>query len=214
MAARIEQLEQRLTTMASFQHRSHLGGKVPTSYGGDDLFYMASVAQIEAFVAVTRGVTQALEPHGATMELDPQRGEAGRQARLPQSFLLSQVVRIPSMVPTPPIEPTVRPAASTSRVVDTYVSSSAVSRMVTSVLGSPSFLANDFMASGVDLAHVFRLVATLCERGSVVATNAEVCEGVNVGQPVARDVAVEQPMISSVDSPWQATTTKMDTLPV
>ncbi len=52
MVARIEQLEQRLATMASFQHRSHSGGEAPTSYGGDDLFYMASVAQIEAYVAV------------------------------------------------------------------------------------------------------------------------------------------------------------------
>jgi hypothetical protein len=43
--------------MASFQHRSHSGGEAPTSYGGDDLFYMASVAQIEASVVVTRGVT-------------------------------------------------------------------------------------------------------------------------------------------------------------
>jgi hypothetical protein len=43
--------------------------------------------------------------------------------------------------------------------------------------------------------------------------SAKVCEGVNVGQPVAGDVAVEQPMISSVDSPWQAAATKMDALP-
>jgi hypothetical protein len=39
---------------------------------------MASVAQIEAFVAVTRGVIRASEPRGATVELDPQRGEAGK----------------------------------------------------------------------------------------------------------------------------------------
>ncbi len=71
MAAKIEQLEQRLATMASFQHRSHSRGKVPTSYGGDDLFYMASVAQIEVSVAVTRGVTRASKPRGATVELDP-----------------------------------------------------------------------------------------------------------------------------------------------
>ncbi len=64
MAARIKQLEERLATMASFQHRSHLGGEVPTSYGVDDLFYMASVAQIEASVVVMRGVTQASEPCG------------------------------------------------------------------------------------------------------------------------------------------------------
>jgi hypothetical protein len=52
-------------------------------YGGDDLFYMASVAQIEASIAVTRGVIQALEPRGATVELDPQRGEASKEAKLP-----------------------------------------------------------------------------------------------------------------------------------
>jgi hypothetical protein len=52
--------------------------------------------------------------------------------------------------------------------MDMNVSSSAMSRMVTLVLGSPSFLANDFIASGVDLARVFRLTATLCERGNVV----------------------------------------------
>ncbi len=202
MAAKIEQLEQRLATMASFQHRSHSGGEAPTSYGGDYLFYMVNVAQIEAFVIVMRGVTRALEPRGATVELDPQKVESSRQARLPQSFLLSEVVRTPSMVPTPPIELTMGLAASTSRVVDTDVSSSAVSQMVTSVLGSPSFSANDLMVSGIDLARVFRLTATLCECGSVVATSAEICEGVDVGQHVAGDVVVEQPVISSVDSPW------------
>jgi hypothetical protein len=67
MVARIEQLEQRLVTMASFQHRSHSGGEAPTSYGGDDLFYMANVAQIEAFVVMMRGITQASKPCGATV---------------------------------------------------------------------------------------------------------------------------------------------------
>jgi hypothetical protein len=71
IATRIEQLEQRLATMASFQHRSHSRGEAPTSYGGDDLFYMASVAQIEVSVVVTRGITRASEPCGATVELDP-----------------------------------------------------------------------------------------------------------------------------------------------
>jgi len=147
------------------------------------------------------------------MELDPHRGEAGKQARLPQSFLLSEVVRTPSMVPTPPIEPTMEPTTSTSRVVDTDISLSVVSRMVTSMLGSPTFSANDLMASGVDLTRVFRLAATLCECGSVVATSAEVCEGVDVGQLVVGDVVVEQPVVSGVDSPWQAAAAKMDALP-
>jgi hypothetical protein len=54
------------------------------------------------------------------------------------------------MVPTPPIESTVGPVTSTSHVVDTDVSLSVVSRMATSVLGSPSFSASDLMASRVD----------------------------------------------------------------
>jgi len=117
------------------------------------------------------------------------------------------------MVPTPPIKPTMGPEALTSRVVDTDVSLSVMSRMVISVLGSPSFSASDLMASKVDLAHVFWLTATLCERGSVVVTSVEVCKGVDVGQPVAGDVALEQPVILGVDSPWQVATSKMDTLP-
>jgi hypothetical protein len=117
------------------------------------------------------------------------------------------------MVFTPPIESIVGPVASTSRVVDTNVSLSAMLRMATLVLGSPSFSASDLMASKVDLAPIFRLVATLCECGSVVFTSAEVCEGVDVGQPVVGDVVVEQFMISGVDSPWQVAMAKMDTLP-
>jgi hypothetical protein len=57
--------------MASLQHRSHSRDKASTSYGGDDLSYMASVAQIEAPVVVTRGITRTSKPRGATMELDP-----------------------------------------------------------------------------------------------------------------------------------------------
>ncbi len=78
MAARIKQLEQRLITMASLQHRSHSRGEASTSYGGDDLSYMASVTHIEASIAMTRGVIRTSEPRGATMELNPQRGEAGK----------------------------------------------------------------------------------------------------------------------------------------
>jgi hypothetical protein len=63
------------------------------------------------------------------------------------------------------------------------------------------FRPNDLMALGVDLVPIFWLVATLRERGSVATTSAEVCEGVDVGQPVAGDVTMEQPVISSVDSP-------------
>jgi hypothetical protein len=64
--------------MASLQHQSHSQGKASTSYGGDDLSYMANVAQSEASVVVTRGIIRASEPRGATVELDPQRGEVGK----------------------------------------------------------------------------------------------------------------------------------------
>jgi hypothetical protein len=40
-----------------------------------------------------------------------------------------------------------------------------------------------------------------------------VCEGVDVGQLVVGDVVVEQPVVSGVDSPWQAAAAKMDALP-
>jgi hypothetical protein len=39
-----------------------------------------------------------------------------------------------------------------------------------------------------------------------------VCEGVDVGQLVVKDVVVEQPVILGVDSPWQVAATKMDAL--
>jgi hypothetical protein len=84
--------------------------------------------------------------------------------------------------------------------------------MATSVLGSPSFSASDLMASGIDLAPIFWLASTLCERGNVATTSAEVCDDVDMGQHVARDVAMEQPLISGVDSPWQVTVAKMDAL--
>jgi hypothetical protein len=113
--------------MASLQHRSHSRGEASTSYGGDDIFYMANVVRIEVSVVMMKGVTQASEPRGATVELDPQRGDVSTHAKLPQSFLLFEVVRTPSMVPTPPIEPKVGPTALTSCVVDMDVSLSAVS---------------------------------------------------------------------------------------
>ncbi len=54
-----------------------------------------------------------------------------------------------------PIELTMGPTALTSRVVDTNVSLNAMSRMATSLLGSPSFSASDLMVSRIDLALIF-----------------------------------------------------------
>ncbi|OAE18359.1 hypothetical protein AXG93_2727s1250 [Marchantia polymorpha subsp. ruderalis] len=65
MAARIEQLEQRLAPMAG------LGASTSTSYEAEDFSYLASAAQVEASVVVSKGGARTLEPHVATMELDP-----------------------------------------------------------------------------------------------------------------------------------------------
>ncbi|OAE22971.1 hypothetical protein AXG93_2717s1010 [Marchantia polymorpha subsp. ruderalis] len=146
MAARIEQLEQRLAAMASS------GASTSISYEEEDFSYLASAAQVEASVAVTRGVARALEPRGATGELDPQRGEGGRQARLPQSFLLSEVGRTSSIRPVPLSDLSGRTETSTSRVVDTDTPSSAVTRMASSVMKSPLFSSTELIDSGIDLA--------------------------------------------------------------
>ncbi|BBN09580.1 hypothetical protein Mp_4g20850 [Marchantia polymorpha subsp. ruderalis] len=169
MAARIELLEQRLAAMVG------LGASTSTSYEGEDFSYLASAAQVEASVA----------PRGATVELDPQTGEGGRQSRLPQSFLLSEVL--------------------TSSVVDADVLSSAVMRVTTSVLRSPLFSATELMDSGIDLARVFRVLATSCERGRVTATSAEI-----------REDMVEEPSSTSImfeETTWQAATARMKSLP-
>ncbi|OAE32065.1 hypothetical protein AXG93_2278s1450 [Marchantia polymorpha subsp. ruderalis] len=102
MTARIEQLEQRLADMAG------LGASTSTSYEGEDFFYLASVAQVEASVAVIIGGVCTSESRGATVELDPQRDEGGRYSKLPQSFLLSEVGRSSSMRPAPSSDTAVR----------------------------------------------------------------------------------------------------------
>ena len=79
--------------------------------------------------------------------------------------------------------------------------------MATSVLESRLFLASELMASGVELAPVFRLAATLCERGPVSAKSAEVCEDVAV------EPSSEPKVVSSTDNTWHAAAARMDALP-
>ncbi|PTQ40682.1 hypothetical protein MARPO_0038s0037 [Marchantia polymorpha] len=199
MAARIEQLEQRLAAMATS------GASTSTSYVEEYFPYLASAAQVEASVAVTRGAARALEPRGATGELDPQRGEGGRQARLPQSFLLSEVGSTSSMRPVPPSDLSGRTETSTSRVVDTDTPSSAVTRMASSVMRSPLFSAMELIDSGINLARVFRAAATLCERGSITATSAE------IGETIGEELSSTTPL--NDESTWQAAAARMESLP-
>ena len=112
----------------------------------------------------------------------------------------------PSMVLTRSIEPMVRLEASTSCIVD-MDASNAVSRIATLVLEASLFLATKLMALGVDLALVFREAATMCERGSVIASSAKVHEGVAVEHPLVGDVAL------SSDTTWHAVAARMDALP-
>ncbi|BBN19983.1 hypothetical protein Mp_8g15430 [Marchantia polymorpha subsp. ruderalis] len=155
-----------------------LGASTSTSYKGEDFSYLASAAQ---------------------------RGEGGRQSRLPQSFLLSEVGSSSSMRPAPPSDTRVRTEVLTSFVVNADVPSSAVMRMATSVLRSPLFSATELIDSGIDLARVFRVAATSCEHGRVAATSAEI-----------REDTVEDPSSMSAlfeETTWQAAAARMESLP-
>ncbi|BBN15717.1 hypothetical protein Mp_7g00220 [Marchantia polymorpha subsp. ruderalis] len=185
MAARIEQLEQRLAAMAG------MGASTSTSYEEEDFSYLAGAAQVEASVAVTRGGAHTSEPRSAT-------------SILPQSFLLSKVGSSSSMRPAPPSDTRVRTEVLTSSVVDADLPSNAVMRMATSVLRSPLFSATELMNSGIDLARVFWVAATSCERGRVAATSAEI-----------REDTVEDPSSTSTlfeETTWQAAAARMEFL--
>ncbi|PTQ28729.1 hypothetical protein MARPO_0156s0026, partial [Marchantia polymorpha] len=183
MAARIEQLEQRLAAMAGTRASSS------TFHEGENFPYLASAAQVKASVAVTRGAARALEPRGATGELDPQR-EVGSTS---------------SMTPVPPSDLSGRTETSTSRVMDTDTPSRAVTRMASSVMRSPLFSTMELMDYGIDLARVFRAAAMLCERGSITATSTE------IGETIGEELSSTTP--SSDESTWQAAAARMESLP-
>ncbi|PTQ33208.1 hypothetical protein MARPO_0091s0058, partial [Marchantia polymorpha] len=109
------------------------------------------------------------------------------------------------MRPAPPSDTRVRTEVLTSSVVDADVPSSAVMRMVTSVLQSPLFSATELIDSSIDLARVFRVAATSCERGRVAATSAEI-----------REDTIEDPSSTSTlfeETTWQAVAARMESLP-
>lgn len=59
-----------------------LGPSTSTSYEAEDFYYLASAAQVEASIAVTRGGACTSEPRGATLEFDPHMGKGGHQVKL------------------------------------------------------------------------------------------------------------------------------------
>ncbi|PTQ43569.1 hypothetical protein MARPO_0024s0079, partial [Marchantia polymorpha] len=153
------------------------GASSSTFHEGEDFPYLASATQ----------------PRGATGELDPKRGEDG------------QVGNTSSMRPVPPSDLSGRTETSTSRVVDTDTPASAVTRMASSVMISPLFSTMELMDSWIDLARVFRAAATLCERGSITATSAE------IGETIGEKLSSTTPL--SDESTWQAAAARMESLP-
>jgi hypothetical protein len=126
---------------------------------------------LEAF-AHTRSQTVAPKeaPRGASPSLDPQRGEGNKQARLPESFTLGEVVPTSSMVP--PIRMRVPSAKVAQGGAESVEAPRVVSAAAARVYQAPLF--STAMVSRADFSPtvVFKMVATMCERGSSTATNA------------------------------------------
>jgi hypothetical protein len=125
---------------------------------------------LEVF-ANTRSQTAAPKdtPRGASSNLDPQHGEGNRQARLPESFTLEEMVPTTSMVYPSRVE------ASSNRPSQRGAKPSKASGVVQEV-ASLIYQASLFSAAMVshsdfNPAAVFKRATTICESGhSTVAT--------------------------------------------
>jgi hypothetical protein len=126
---------------------------------------------LEAF-AHTRSQTAAPKeaPRGASSSLDPQRGEGNKQARLSESFILGEVVPTSSMVP--PIRVRVPSAKIIQGGAEPVEAPGVVSEAAARVCQAPLFSAAMVSRADFSPAVVFKMVATMCERGSSTATNA------------------------------------------
>jgi hypothetical protein len=130
---------------------------------------------LEAFVYTRSQTTAPKEaPRGASLSLDPQRGEGNKKARLPESFTLGEVVSTSSMVP--PIRVRVPSAKITQGGTESVEAPGVVGEAAARVYQAPLFSAA--MVSRADFcpAAVFQIVATMCEQGSSTATNAKKTE--------------------------------------
>jgi hypothetical protein len=126
---------------------------------------------LEAF-AHTRSQTAAPkeDPCGASPSLDPQRGEGNKQARLPKSFPLGEVVPTSSMVP--PIRVRVPSAKFAQGGAESVEAPGVVTEAAARVYQAPLFSAGMVSQADFSPVVVFKMVATMCERGSSTATNA------------------------------------------
>jgi hypothetical protein len=126
---------------------------------------------LEAFAHTwSQTVAPKEAPRGASPSLDPQRGEGNKQARLPESFTLGEMVPTFSMVP--PIRmrvPSAKVAQGGAELVEAPgVVSAAAARVYQALLFSAAMVSRADFSPAV----VFKMVATMCERGRSTATNA------------------------------------------
>jgi hypothetical protein len=125
---------------------------------------------VEVF-ANTRSQTAAPKdtPRGASSNLDPQRGEGNRQAQLPKSFTLEEMVQTTSMVYPSRVEassnrPSQRGAKPTK-------ASGVVQEAASLIYQASLFSVAMVSHSDFSPAAVFKRAATICESGhSMVAT--------------------------------------------
>jgi hypothetical protein len=126
---------------------------------------------LEAF-AYTRSQTVAPKeaPRSASPNLDPQCGEGNKQARLPESFTLGEVVPTSSMIP--PIRVRVPSAKVAQGGTESVEAPGMVSTAAVRVYQAPLFSAAMVSRADFSPVVVFKMVTTMCERGSSTATNA------------------------------------------
>ena len=123
-----------------------------------------SEPQLPSFVT-TRAKSQVEVPRGADVALDPQAGEARRQVRLPESFVLEEVASDVVSKPAPRI-PTATPRGDNT----TLAGKGEALALATTLCQTPFFTAQMVKASGFDVATVFETAAAICRaKGPLVA---------------------------------------------
>jgi hypothetical protein len=126
--------------------------------------FTAEILTLEVFVN-TRSQTAAPKdtPRGASSNLDPQRSEGNRQARLPESFSLEEMVPTTSMVYPSRVEASSnRPA---QRGAKPTKASGVVQEAALLIYQASLFSAAMVSHSNFSPAAVFKRAATMCESG-------------------------------------------------
>jgi hypothetical protein len=185
--ARFTELEAKMATMSA---TTNSGGPKPHDTpsfhtGGGSLpddedfehFMLSGMAittadlTLEAFAHIRSQTAAPKEaPCGTSPSLDPQRGEGNKQARLPKSFTLEEMVPTSSIVP--PITVRVPSAKIAQGGVEQVEAPGVVSEATTWLCEAPLFPAAMVSRANFSPATVFKMAATTCGRGSSTATNA------------------------------------------